>query len=139
MTVTDFRNRAYVTGNATVSPLADNVSGGSYTRLLSPIFDLSSYSNPYIDFTRWFRALTAGTDDSLIVSISNGTTQVVLDSDLNASPTNAIWITKSLRLLDYITLSSSMQLSVYVDDRGSDGYVEAVFDKFLIEEGPLGV
>ncbi|MBL4669674.1 MAG: choice-of-anchor B family protein, partial [Flavobacteriales bacterium] len=50
---TDCGNKAYITGNGGGSAGNDDIDGG-VTILTSPVFDLSSYTNPYIYFDRWF-------------------------------------------------------------------------------------
>src|SRR6218665_219169 len=50
---TDCGNMAYVTGNGGGSASTDDVDNGS-SILISPVFDLTTYTNPFVDFSRWF-------------------------------------------------------------------------------------
>ncbi|MBL7925136.1 MAG: choice-of-anchor B family protein, partial [Bacteroidia bacterium] len=49
----DCGDQAFVTGNAGGTANNDNVDNG-YTELVSPVFDLSTYNDPYISYSRWF-------------------------------------------------------------------------------------
>jgi hypothetical protein len=137
---TDFNEMAFVTGNATGSggSVTDNVGGG-YTRLTSPILDLSTYTNPYIYFKRWYKANGSSVNDTFAVYLDNGLTRVAIELDSNNSVTNAIWKSSSYRVLDHLSPSASMRVIVYAVDNAPNSTVEAIFDKFQVTQGPLGV
>ena len=86
----DIGEMAYVTGNA---PLDNNGAGlddvdpmegadSGSTILTSPDMDLSIYDEPVIEFsTYFFNAGGSGSaNDTLLISITDGTTQVILDN-----------------------------------------------------------
>lgn len=137
---TDCGNMAYVTGNAGGTAAADDVDNGA-TTLVSPLFDLTTYSNPYVDFVRWFyNAGGAGSpNDSLTISISNGSTTAVLDVAVAATAGSSTWVPKSFYLPAFITPTATMRLMVRTADNTPGHLLEAGFDKFVVHEGPAGI
>ena len=56
------------------------------------------------------------------------------------SPTNSTWVPVSLRIADFISPSSNMQLTVIISDKpGTGNPLEGGFDVFEITEGPTGI
>ncbi|MES2590789.1 MAG: choice-of-anchor B family protein [Bacteroidota bacterium] len=139
---TDCSNMAYVTGNTGLSGTDQDIDDGA-TTLTSPLFDLTSYSVPYLDYTRWFyNAGGAGIstpNDSLNIYLSNGTQTVLVEYVIPATPGSSKWIHKSFKISDYINPTATMQLIVKTADTNPGNVVEAGFDKFLINEGPTGI
>jgi len=137
---TDCNDKAYVTGNLGGGAGSDDVDGG-YTKLESPIIDLSTYTNPYLNYYRWFfnDGGSGIPNDSLVISMSNGATTVVLDRVEFGAPNLSTWVSKSIRLLDYLSLSATMQLIVEATDFNPGHLVEAGFDQFEIIDMPTGV
>ena len=136
----DCYDKAYVTGNAGGSAGSDDVDGG-YTILTSPIIDLSAYTNPYLNYYRWFfNDGGSGTpNDSLVISMSNGLDTAVLDRVGSGDPDPSTWVFTSIRLLDYMSLSDTMQLIVEATDFDGGHIVEAGFDQFEIIDMPTGL
>lgn len=137
----DCGTMAYVTGNAGGQAGNDDVDDGS-TILTSPIFDLSTYNNPYLSFDRWFfNDGGVGTpNDSLVVTLSNGTQTVVLDFAIHNTAQNAQWLAKEYKLLDYISLTEFMQLKVRAMDLPGGHLVEGGFDNFMVvDSSELGI
>jgi hypothetical protein len=126
---------AYITGNAGGSAGNDDIDNGE-TVITSPVFDLSTYINPYVHFDRWF--FNAGgqgsPNDSMVVELSNGTTTVIVDFAVNNDPDEGAWASKSYRILDFMTPTSTMQLKVRAMDVGQGHISEAGFDVFLISD-----
>lgn len=130
----DCGNKAYVTGNDPVlSADADDVDGG-LTLLVSPSMNLTTYSDPHLNFSRWFFCLHGNPpDDTLKVIVSNGLTSVVVDQTGSEQTEFYQWIPKSIRILDHIALTSSMQVSFRVSDMDSNvNITEAGIDYFHI-------
>jgi choice-of-anchor B domain-containing protein len=73
---TDCSDMAYLTGKGS-HPLDNDVNNGA-TTLTSPVFDLSNYTLPYLEYSRWFYSDTGG-KDSLTVYLNNGLTTVQLE------------------------------------------------------------
>lgn len=126
---------AYITGNAGGSAGNDDIDDGE-TVITSPIFDLSAYVNPYLHFDRWF--FNAGgqgsPNDSMVVELSNGTTSVIVDFAVNNDPDEGSWVSKSYRILDFLTPTSTMQLKARAMDIGQGHISEAGFDVFFISD-----
>ena len=134
---------AFVTGNGSQpQPDADDVDNGT-ANLTSPIFDLTSYTDPYLFYSRWFynEYGPALIDDTLRILISNGTDVVELDKIGKDPSTWGMWTEKSFRISDFITLTSTMQLFVKTSDFDPDiNITEAGFDRFRIgESSELGL
>ncbi len=138
----DCSNKAYVTGNGGGTANTDDVDDGT-TILSSPIFDLSSYQDPYLNYERWFYqqfASNPSINDTMFIAITNGTVAVNVEVITGPSPTNSSWVPVSRRILDYLTPTSTMQLTVTISDKpGSGNPLEGGFDKFEITEGPTSV
>ena len=132
----DCSDFAYVTGNGGMSAPFDDVDNGSAI-LTSPVFDLSVYTDPYINYYRWFfNDGGAGTpDDTLHVKITNGTTTVTIESVDASSAGNSSWVFRSFKVSDYITPTATMQVIFETSDLPGTGHlVEAGVDKFHITD-----
>lgn len=132
---TDCMDEAYVTGNGGGNAGDDDIDGG-VTLLSSPIFDLSTYGDPYIHFDRWFfNDGGIGTpNDSMIVRLSNGTTTVVVDfADVNDAGVS-MWTSRDVQVSSVIAPTNTMQLSVRAMDNPTGHLVEAGFDRFIVSD-----
>ncbi len=133
----DCGEMAYLTENKTQSlPRYFDVGSGN-THLTSPVFDLSGYEDPYLQYARWFfnDFGPAFIDDTLRIVISNGTDIVELDKVGKDTTSWNVWVDKSYRIADFISLSSTMQLFVKTsDDDTNPNITEAGFDNFRIVE-----
>ncbi|MEP7169486.1 MAG: choice-of-anchor B family protein [Bacteroidota bacterium] len=139
--VDDCSVECFVTGNGGGTFNFDDVDDG-FTQVTSPVFDLTSYTDPYLNYERWFYELggTAANADTLFISLNNGTTTAVMEmADFN-SPSAGSWASRNFKISNYISASSTMQLRVYIEDKpGSQNPLECGFDKFEISEGPLSI
>jgi choice-of-anchor B domain-containing protein len=128
---------AFVTGNSPdPNSDVDDVDEGT-TRLRSPIFDLTTYSSPYVHYSMWFFCFygPAAVDDTLRISLSNGTDIVEIDKVGSFGVSNLNWMERSFLISDFITPTSSMQLIVETSDIGANiNITEAGFDLFFIAE-----
>lgn len=137
----DCGDMAYVTGNGGGQAGDDDVDAGA-TILTSPVFDLSSYNNPYLTYERWFfnDGGSGSPNDSLRVQITNGTQTVNLDISIAADPLSGQWAAKEFKLLDHITLTPFMQLKVRCTDVSPGHLSEGGFDNFMIvDSSELGI
>ena len=135
----------YVTGNApSLNPNADDVVGGSVL-LRSPVMDLTTYSEPYLNYSWYFynyHGPIPPFDDTLLVTVSNGiVNNVVLQatgSDMNLF---FIWHEESFKLSDYIPITNTMQFVFQTSDYDpAVNITEAAIDHFYIaEESDLSV
>ncbi len=137
---TDCSNMAYITGNTGVTASDEDVDNGA-TVLTSPVFDLTTYTNPYLDFSYWFyNAGGTGTpNDSLRIYLNNGTITSQLFFANYATPNNSSWVHQSLHINTVIAPTAAMKVIVRTADAAPGHIVEAGFDKFLISEGPTGI
>lgn len=135
----DFTDRCFVTGNGGGAASNDDVDNGT-TTLISPSFDLSGFTDPYIRYQRWFYdgSQSANTpDDNLVVKLNNGSSTVTIETISGATGGTNKWLTSSFRISDYITPTGSMRLIIDAGDAGSGNpnIVEAGIDKFEVKEG----
>jgi hypothetical protein len=77
----DCSKLCYMTGNGGGTYAYDDVDNGS-TILTSPSFNALMYPNPQVNYSRWFFNIPASNpaNDTLIISITNGLTTVVLET-----------------------------------------------------------
>lgn len=133
----DCGDAAYVTGNAAgVGPDSDDLDGGVVT-LLSPIMDLTSYTDPQVNYARWFYTQFGPNtpDDSLQVLVSNGITVKQIDIIGEETSTFGDWQYVSLRIEDFITVTPTMQFFFKTSDFDPDvNITEAGIDVFFINE-----
>lgn len=132
----DFGDLCFVTGNAVGNVTSNDVDGGVVV-LRSPVMDLTTYINPYINYERWFSNIaTSGTaNDTLTISISNGSQNAVLEQQIGTITDRGKWVAKSFRVKDYISLTNNMKLVVRTGDlTGSDHIVEAAIDVFTVSD-----
>jgi hypothetical protein len=133
---TDCGNRAYVTGNDGSSAGDDDVDDG-YTDLLSPVMDLNTYSDPYINYYRWFVNGGGNTqpNDSMLITLTNGITTVYLEKITASTPNPGTWVYKSFRVKDYFSTNlNQVQLKIHIQDYLPGHIVEGGFDKFEISD-----
>ena len=135
----DCSDKAYVTGNeANLNPDLDDLDGG-VTVLTSPSMDLSTYEDPYLNFSYWFYCYYGNApDDTLKVVVTNGFNAAVI---AKIPPYDSLffqWIPMSIRLSDYITPSASMQVVFRVSDNDPNvNITEAGLDYFYISNSSV--
>lgn len=130
----DLGDECYVTGNgASGNAGADDVDGGTVT-LTSPAMDLTGYMNPKISYNIWFYndGGNSTPNDSLTVSISNGTEVVQLEA-YHFSYSD--WHPRAEILIGgLLALTSDMRLIVTTGDYAPGHLVEGGLDAFLVED-----
>jgi len=133
----DCGNSAFVTGNSIqTNPNSNEVYDGT-TNLISPVIDLSSYLDPYVNYTRWFYCYHGPNppDDTLRVFVSNGIQTVEIDKVGGGVFIPEQWVEKSIKLTDFISLTSTMQFFFNTSDEEPQGNItEAAIDRFFIVE-----
>ncbi len=129
----DCTDECYVTGNTGTSSSDDDVDAG-YTTISSPVFSLVGYTNPKLEYARWF--FNAGgngsPNDSLRIYITNGTTTVLLDNVNANNTTQSTWLNRSYYLSQYLTLTNNMRIRVRCVDTPQGNLVEGGFDRMRI-------
>ncbi len=126
---------AYVTENSeNVVPDSGDIDVGS-ANLISPVMDLTGYNDPFVIYSRWFYNNYGPftPDDTLRISVSNGTASVEIDKIGRDPSTFFQWVEKRIRLEDFITVTSTMQFFFRADDFDPGiNITEAGLDKFMI-------
>jgi choice-of-anchor B domain-containing protein len=127
---TDCGDMAYVTGNTGTTSSDDDIDNGA-TTLSSPVFDLTGYSTPYLDYTRWFYngGGSGVPNDSLNIYVTNGTQTQLVEYVIASTPNNSTWVHKSFKIADYITPTATMKVIVKAGDTNPGHIVEGGFDK----------
>ena len=125
----------FVTGNAAnLNSDFDDVDEG-YTTLISPQMDLTSLSNPHINFARSFFCYhgPGEVDDTLKVFISNGSTSVLLDQIGAPQGNEMSYSFQSIPINELLTINNTMQISVIISDENPNiNITEAAFDHFWV-------
>lgn len=125
----------FVTGNAAnLNSDFDDVDEG-YTTLISPQMDLTSLSNPHINFARSFFCYhgPGQFDDTLKVFISNGSTSVLLDQIVGPQGNEMSYAFQSIPINGLLTINNTMQISVTISDENPNiNITEAAFDHFWV-------
>ena len=136
----DCEANAYVTDNAGGSAADHDVDPPGYTILTSPGFNPSSFADAYVSYYRWFyNAKLNGNNpnDTMTVSISNGSTQAVLESIKNNTNGNGTWVHKIYKISSFIAPSSNMKLILKISDANPGSVVEGGLDKFFVYDSAV--
>ncbi|MCW5906991.1 MAG: choice-of-anchor B family protein [Chitinophagales bacterium] len=132
----DFGEAAFVTGNKGGQAGDDDVDDGS-TTLRSPLFDLSVYNDPYLSYYRWFfnnGGQGSAPNDSLIVTLVNGTDSVVIDTVGANNLAQSQWLFRKVRVKDFVAPTANMRVYFRTTDYNPGHLVEAGVDMFLITD-----
>lgn len=118
----------------TPHPDAADVDNG-FTQLISPNFNTAGLSTPHLNYARSFFCYHGpGTfSDTLLVTLSNGLQEVVLEQLIGPMGQPMQWEYKSFPLNGLLDLSGNLQLFVRTADyAGNPNITEAAFDHFSI-------
>ncbi|MGI9014971.1 MAG: choice-of-anchor J domain-containing protein [Phycisphaerales bacterium] len=127
----DGSGHCYVTDNAIGN---SDVDGGP-TRLISPIFDLSSSGSATVSFAAWF-SNDDDDEDRLTVEISNngGSTWVLVEQLGNTSG----WLQRAFDVQDFVTQTTQVRLRFSVADNPNNSVTEAALDAIEISSVGCG-
>ncbi|MCP3902205.1 MAG: hypothetical protein GY715_01105 [Planctomycetes bacterium] len=110
--------------------LTDNVDGnsdvdGGPTRVISPVLDLSTLTDPHLSYARWFTSDDVD-DDRLDVELSDdgGASWELVES----VPGSSGWVTRTVRIGDYVTPTATVQVRFGATDNPSNSVAEAGLD-----------
>ncbi len=130
----DCNGYAYVTGNnAGTSAGNDDVDDG-YTRLTSPIMDLSTYIEPTIWYDRWF--FNGGGNDAIndtlfIRLINNGGAPLTIKKIIQGTNSSQ-WVSESIKVKDFIPNPGQVRFVMEAVDFPNGHIVEAGLDHFYV-------
>lgn len=131
----DFGESCYVTDNRGGNAGAGDVDGGEVI-LTSPTMDLTIYNEPLVNYYTWFfnAGGNSAANDSLIVSMSNGSTSAILEV---ITESNGAWRPQSsFKVSDYLEVTNNMTISFLTMDQQNAGHlVEGAVDAFIVTEG----
>lgn len=136
----DCTDQCYVTGNSGGSASQDDVDNGTAI-LTSPVFNLSTYTDPWIHYSRWFfnGGGSGNPNDSLVIRLTDGNTTTTLEYATVNSSNNSSWVSSSFRVANYFPVTSNLQLIVRAVDAGQGHLVEAGFDHFFVADSTNGI
>lgn len=128
----DCFDQCFVTDNGGGTYSAHDVDNG-YTLLTSPVFDATIYSNPEIEYYRWFANLggSGSPNDTMKIMLSDGTTTVSLENVTRLNGT-ASWTQRTFSMAAYLAPTSTMQLMVRIEDSSPGHVLEGALDGFRI-------
>lgn len=132
----DCNSFAYVTGNAAgTGPGTDDIDDG-YTKLTSPEMDLSTYTEPFIWFHRWF--FNGGGNDSpndtLYVKLTNNGGAPVTVKKIVQDTNSSQWIPEVFKVSDYIANPGMVKFILEATDFPNGHIVEAGLDRFYVTD-----
>ena len=129
----------YVTGNTNTSNGdSDDVDGGK-TTLMTPVLDLSSARNPYIEYWRWYMDHgPVPNNDALVVSVTNdnGTTWKEVEK---VTYSDMAWRRFSFKLRDFFKPTNQVRLRFVASDDPDDSFCEALVDDLKVTDYDDGV
>lgn len=132
---TDCSDLCYITDNGGGAMSDHDVDPPGYTILTSPVFNPSAYTDPYVSYSRWFydaKLTTNLPNDTMTISISNGTTTVPLEV-LTKTFSSSAWVHKKFKISSFLTPTANMHISLSISDAGPGGtVVEGGLDKFFV-------
>lgn len=128
----DIGKGCLITGNSgNGNSGSDDVDNG-YTRMTSPMMDLTTYDVPILDFYYFLNMPWPPSRlDSFNIYVSNGSTTALVWSTTTPEYN---WSDKqSVRIDNFIALTSTMQVMIQVND-SSNTTIESLFDGFEIRD-----
>jgi hypothetical protein len=130
------------TGNAANpgSGAGDNDVDDGKTTMISPVYDLSTYTNPAFTIYRWYsndQGATPGTDFWQVSISGDGINYVPLE---NTDVADHSWRRFAFRVMDYILPTSTVSIKFIAEDANAGSLVEAAVDDLILwDEIPTGI
>jgi choice-of-anchor B domain-containing protein len=132
----DCGNQAFLTGNGSIQGNVDAVTNGE-TILMSPVFDLTSYTDPHLNYSTFYYNHYGPfyPNDTLFVSLFNGTETIDIQKIHQDNTNESQWVNHSITIGNSIALTSTMQLILRISDYPETVNVcDAAFDNFYVTD-----
>ncbi|HLP12393.1 MAG TPA: choice-of-anchor B family protein [Flavobacteriales bacterium] len=132
----DCSNKCFVTGNQNTTAAGDDDVDAGHATLVSPTFNTTGLTDPYVSFYLWFRN-TGGfssPDDTITISIYDGSLKVGEKIHVNNLGEHN-WIPRAFQLSDYTSVTTNLHIEVRVQDYSPGHVLEAGVDLFRVTEG----
>ena len=129
----DIGDECLITGNNGTAHYDDDIDDG-YTRITSPVFDLTDYLNPYLSFKYWFKndgGQGSAINDYLLAGITNGYDSIII---FTTSTVTNDWDSIYLSLNNLVDFNDQMQIYFISEDVSPGHLVEAGIDVFMITD-----
>jgi hypothetical protein len=125
----DGSGRCYLTANRAGN---SDVDGGP-TRLVSPVLDLRGLMDPDLRYSRWF-ANDDQDEDRMMVEISDdgGASWALIESVSTGTEEAPRWVDVSVKVSDYVQLTSQVRLRFSVADNPNNSITEAAVDAIAV-------
>ncbi len=126
----------YVTGGLAGSGAGDYDVDNGKTTLTSPVLDLTSYSNPTIEYYRWYtndQGATPGTDYWQVYISNDGINYIPVEY---TTISDHSWRNNVFRVNDYLPSTSTFTVRFVAEDANAGSLVEALMDDFSLYDGP---
>ncbi|MFM8596076.1 MAG: choice-of-anchor B family protein [Flavobacteriales bacterium] len=136
----DCEDLAMYTGlGSIVHPDAADVDNG-FTKLISPVFTAAGLSTPHLNYASSFFCYhgPGAFSDTLLITLSNGLQEVVLEQIVGPQGQPMQWEYKSWPLSGLLDLTGNLQLFIRTADyAGNPNITEAAFDHFSLTNEPV--
>lgn len=129
----DCSDTCFVTDNDGAPYNGSDVDNGN-TILTSPVFDGTIYQAPTLSYFRRYLCIngTGSPNDTMRISVSNGTTTVRVETVGPNDGTNGNWVQHSVLLSSLLAVTNTMTMTVEVEDSSPGNIVEGAVDKFEV-------
>ena len=119
-------------GTADVDGPSTNVSGR--TTVLTPAFDISNYTDPIVEYYRWYsndRGSDPGSDYWQVMIKDTAATGWILFVE-RTKKSDYNWRRRIFNVRDYLPLSNNFMMKFVAEDAPSGSTVEAAIDDFFL-------
>lgn len=124
----DGSGQCFLTGNRAGN---SDVDGGP-TRLISPVMDVSGVPDPVLLYARWFYNDDQDQDRLEVEVSDDGGASWRLVESVSAAAGGELWIERSIRLADYVNLTSQFRIRFSVMDNPNNSLTEAAIDAVTV-------
>ena len=133
----DLGNTCFMTGNGGGGAGDDDVDEG-IARLTSPLTDISSFSDPLLNYSIWFfnQGGNAPLDDTLNIYVERNGESVLIESITGAEGLSGMWMNRTdISIQNAFPTMDSLQFVFETSDLQAGHIVEAALDGFSLVDG----